>query len=76
MVTNRHGLKQELDRFSKNIICADSDVASLLAALRAGAALARDKERRLANYRNSTFSRDWSASFRDVVAALSRQPCS
>jgi len=75
-VTNRHGLKQELDRFSKNIICADSDVASLLAALRAGAALARDKERRLANYRNSTFSRDWSASFRDVVAALSRQPCS
>lgn len=76
VVTNRHGLKQDLDRFSRNIICADNDVASLLEALRAGATLARDKERRLANYRSSKFSRDWSASLRDVVAALSKQPCS
>jgi hypothetical protein len=76
VVTNRHGLKQELDHFSKNIICADSDAASLVEALRTGAALARDGERRLANYRNSTFSRDWSASFRDVVATLSKQLCS
>jgi hypothetical protein len=76
VVTNRHGLKQELDHFSKNIICADSDVASLVGALRAGVMLARDKERRLANYRNSTFSRDWGASLRDVVATLSKQLCS
>ena len=76
VVTNRHGPKQDLDRFSKNIICADSDAASLLAALRQGAALARDPERRLANHLASTFSRDWSASMRGAVASLSGQLCS
>jgi hypothetical protein len=76
VVTNRYGLKRDLDRFSKNIICADSDVASLVEALRAGVALARDNERRLANYHASTFSRDWSASLRGVVETLSGRLCS
>jgi len=76
VVTNRYGLKQDLSAYSNNIICADSDVASLVQAIGAGVALARDKERRAANYRNSTIGRDWSASLQGVVAALSKQPCS
>jgi hypothetical protein len=76
VVTNRYGLKQTLDHLSRNIICADSDVTSLVEGLRAGAGLASDAERRLANYRASTFSRDWSASVRNVVATLSKQLCS
>ncbi len=76
VVTSRYGIKRDLSHYSKNIICADTDVASLVRAIEAGVALARDKAQRSANYRNSTISRDWGASLQGVVATLSRQLCS
>jgi hypothetical protein len=75
-VTNRYGLKQDLSGYSRNIICADTDMASLVAALEAGAALARNEPQRAANFAQSQINRDWPAAMRDVVAALSGTSCS
>ena len=74
-VTNRYGLKQDLSAYSSNIICADTDVASLVAALEVGARLARNQQQRAANSAANRINRSWSEALRPVVGALS-QPCS
>src|SRR5262249_9087287 len=74
-VTNRYGLKRDLSAYSNNIICADTDVASLVAALEAGAKLARNEQQRAANFAANRINRSWSEALRPAVGALS-QPCS
>jgi hypothetical protein len=76
VVTNRYGLKRDLDAFSKNIICSEIDVNSLVMALRDGVALATNQQARLENYRTSGLNRDWTASFASVIDTLSRRLCS
>ena len=70
VVTNRFGPKVTLDGYSPNILCADPDVASLVAALGQGAALAADRPRREANLAASGLGRDWAVSAAPAIDRL------
>ena len=64
VVTNTFGrYKRSLDQYSANIICADPDLASLVAGISQGIALAQDVALREANHRSSKFMTDWNAVF-------------
>jgi hypothetical protein len=67
VVTNtygRHG--RSLDHYSKNILCRDPDVPSLVAGIGAGVALAADVDRRTANHQSSAFPTDWNVVFAPI----------
>jgi hypothetical protein len=71
VVTNTFGSdKRSLDQYSTNIICCDPDVASLVAGIGQGVALANDLARRSANHRTSKFLTDWSAVFAPICDQL------
>ncbi len=70
VVTNRFGVKRDLDRYSRNILCADPDVRSLVAALRAGKALAADRPACLANFAQNRFETDWAVSMAPALDRL------
>lgn len=66
-VTNRCGLKRNLDHYSRNIICADIDVESLLAGLAQGVELSRDHERRERHLVEAGLATSWEATLDKVV---------
>ena len=67
VVTNTFGrYKRSLDQYSANIICADPDLASLVAGISQGVVLAQDVARREANHRSSRFATDWNAVFAPI----------
>jgi hypothetical protein len=66
-VTNAYGLKQSLDRYSRNILCTDIGVDSLVAELQRGAALTADFAERRRRYDAMTINRRWSDSFAPVL---------
>ena len=70
VVTNRHGNKTSLDRWSRNIIASDSAVDALVDALRQGAALAGDENARRANYESQEIPRDWNGQFDHALRML------
>jgi hypothetical protein len=70
VVTNRYGLKQDLDRYSRNILCCDLDPGSLVQGCEEGVSLAMDSVRRLKNYQESGILRDWRESFSEVLLRL------
>ena len=70
VVTNRFGVKTSLAAYSPNILCADLDVGSLVAALRDGVLLAGDRARRTANFEASGLQRDWAVSAGPAVERL------
>lgn len=70
VVTNRYGVKQDLSQYSKNIICTDTDLESLLGGLTDGVQLAFDQEARDKNYEANNICRDWVVSFKDVMTWL------
>ena len=67
VVTNRFGNKQDLSGYSRNIICGDLQLESMLAAMASGVALATDATQRSDNFQNNLLGTDWKASFADVV---------
>lgn len=73
VVTNRHGLKQDLSGYSRNIICADCDVEPLVQGLREGVALARSPQRQL-NFGQNGLNRSWQEAFQPIVQQLAHQP--
>jgi SAM-dependent methyltransferase len=70
VVTNRFGSKKDLDRYSPNIICADTNVASLVEALRRGVAIASDPDARSANFTRNGLQRDWQISMTPAIEHL------
>jgi len=70
-VTNRFGLKTNLERYSRNIICTDLGRESLVEGIAEAVALSEDQERRLANYRHQGLSRSWAVSLEHVLDGLS-----
>jgi hypothetical protein len=66
-VTNKFDRKRSLEQYSRNILCTDLDIKSLLGGLAEGAALAQDHTRRRANYEQNSLSRNWNASFRNAL---------
>jgi len=69
VVTNRHGPKQDLSRYSRNIICVECEVEALIEGLREGVALARSP-RRQSNFRENSLNRSWDEAFRPIVRQL------
>ena len=69
-VTNRHGRKTSLDGYSKNILCSDLDVASLVDTLANGVILAKDSPRRLTNFREQQLCRDWNKSLERALDSV------
>jgi O-antigen biosynthesis protein len=70
IVTNRFGRKRSLDQYSPNILCADLDVPSLVAALRNASCIAADRPLREANFASSGLQRDWSVSLAPALERL------
>jgi cyclopropane fatty-acyl-phospholipid synthase-like methyltransferase len=69
-VTNRSGLKQSLESYSKNILCRDTDIDSLVGGIADAVILATDERTRFENYRNSSLLGDWMISFHSVLRNL------
>ncbi|WP_152048576.1 sulfotransferase family protein [Aureimonas psammosilenae] len=69
-VTNRFGVKTDLSRYSQSIICADSEVASLVAGLEAGVRRATNSQARQRDSADNRILRDWNVSFGPVLARL------
>lgn len=70
VVTNRHGLKQDLTPLCGNILCFEPDREALVEGLRQGVALALDTPRREAHHRANTLQRDWAGSLAGVVDTI------
>lgn len=70
VVTNRYKHKQDLRRYSDNIVCCDLDVESIIQALTDGIALVNNAELRLQNYKNSSLLRNWQTSFAPILDKL------
>ncbi|MDO9706893.1 rhamnosyltransferase WsaF family glycosyltransferase [Paracraurococcus lichenis] len=70
VVTNRFGPKVTLDQYCRNILCAESSVEALVAALGEAARLARDEPQREANFKAARIDRDWEAAFAPVLDHL------
>ncbi len=62
VVTNRFGPKQDLELYSRNIVCSDVDVPSLVKALARARDLSADEILRSRNYEDSKLSTDWNVS--------------
>jgi hypothetical protein len=74
VVSSRHGAKQDLSAWSRNLILCDAAVQPLVDGLRAGVALVDDKARRQAQFEATTLSRDWGRSLHGVVEQLAAEP--
>jgi len=67
VVTNVFANKTSLDQYSKNIICSELDVDSLVHSLEAGISLAKDMPLRESNYLENNLLRNWNESFDDAL---------
>jgi len=70
VVTNTRGVKTSLVRYSENILVAKPSVESLRDALGEGAVLARDEQRRFANYSRNRFLRSWRSALEPTIQHL------
>lgn len=70
VVTNRHGNKRSLHRYSDNIICAEPELKALKEGVSRAVALAGDKAQREANFASNAISMDWSHSLSTIFAVL------
>jgi hypothetical protein len=73
VVTNTFAGKPDLRRYSENILCAAPTVEALVTAISEGAALARDRERRRAQFARNQIEREWRESFRPALAFLEQR---
>ena len=71
VVTNRFANKQDLNHYSSNLICAEPELAALVAAIREGVVLATDSLAREQNFRRNSLCMDWAQSFAAVIQSLS-----
>jgi len=70
VLTNMHGLKTDLSRYSRNILLEQPDAASLGRGIARLVALARDHATRSANVQTDHICRDWKLSLAAVVERL------
>jgi WsaF, C-terminal domain/WsaF, N-terminal domain len=70
VVTNRHGPKTSLARYSDNILCVEPTVEGLKRGIADAVELAADGARRRANHARNRLGRDWEAAFEPVLHRL------
>lgn len=68
-VTNRCGVKQSLERYSRNIITVSPSVEDITRGLASGVRLLMDEPTRRLNYSESSFERDWRRTLEATVEA-------
>jgi len=74
VVTNTHGIKTSLTRYSDNILTVSPKIDSLKDAIGAGARLACDESLRFSNYSRNRLLRDWRAALQETVQQLTPMP--
>ncbi|WKV08525.2 methyltransferase domain-containing protein [Thermoanaerobacterium sp. CMT5567-10] len=67
VVTNRFGNKRDLSNYSKNIVCGNLDLESMIKALSEGVRLAMNTAERSENYHSNMLGSDWKLAFSDVI---------
>lgn len=70
VVTNKFANKQDLSSYSRNILCVELNTEMALEALRAGVALAQNKEMRTYNFSANGLGSDWTSSFEATLQSL------
>ena len=70
VVTNQFGIKQDLFRYSTNLICAKAERGALVEALREGVALAMNQPLRQANFEGNGLCTDWDVSFAETLERI------
>ncbi len=70
-VTNRYGVKRDLNSYSSNIICSDLAHDAIVDGIAAGVRLAQDRKTRHRNYETQQLSRSWDSSLSAVLDQLS-----
>jgi len=70
-ITNRYGVKQDLNSYSSNIICSDLAHDAIVEGIAAGVRLAQDRKTRQRNYETQQLSRSWDSSLSAVLDELS-----
>lgn len=70
VVTNTCGNKNDLTKYSSNIITVSTAEGALLNGLIEGVALAKSQEQRLHNYKNNKLNRDWNVVMSDFVKKI------
>jgi len=70
VVTNRHGSKVSLARYSENIICVEPTVDGLKRGIADAIELAADEPRRAANHARNRLARDWQVALEPVLQRL------
>lgn len=73
VLTNKHGIKQDLSKYSKNILTCDLDEKSLLEGLSRVASLGGNEVLRRSNRSEDGISRDWGKSLEKVVEHLANR---
>ncbi|MGK2848832.1 MAG: rhamnosyltransferase WsaF family glycosyltransferase [Minisyncoccota bacterium] len=66
VLTNKFANKKTLDNYSKNIICEDLDIESMMRGFKRAVILAKNHEIRTKNYTENTIDKDWNATFEHV----------
>jgi SAM-dependent methyltransferase len=69
VVTNTCGIKQSLERYSRNIITVPTEVDALCRGLAKGVALSSNASTRLYNLEHSGFERDWQQALESTIRA-------
>jgi len=72
-VTNRHGSKVSLDRYSNSIICAEPTVAGLVGGLSEAVSRAGDLERRCHDLQTDRINRDWNLALEEPLCLVCRK---
>ena len=70
VVTNQFGIKQDLLRYSANLICAKAERDALVGALREGVALALNQPLRQKNFEGNGLCTDWKVSFAETIERI------
>ncbi|MBU2839940.1 hypothetical protein HF670_10250 [Acidithiobacillus thiooxidans] len=67
VVTNKFGLKQNLSKYSQNIICSDLNLGDMLSAIDTAIKLSENKNEKNKNYHNAPLEHSWDHSFTKVL---------
>ncbi|MGD0780413.1 MAG: hypothetical protein ABR954_06540 [Dehalococcoidales bacterium] len=69
-VTARYSNKHSLNNYSRNILCCQLDVDSLVHGIENGVKLATNYHKRIRNYNKNRILRDWTISFNGILNKL------
>lgn len=70
VLTNKYKNKTSLEKYSRNIICAELDEIDLLHKFAVAVELSEDGSKRSEQYSQNTINRDWETSFKKIVEDL------